>query len=247
MVAIVFLCCLSTPATQALDKVRLNKDGQFVDAKGQILLFHGFNSVQKGPPWYDIQMKNRTQLKMFHSWGVNVVRLGIMWSGLVPKKGEINEEYIKHMKEIVESCQDFGIYVLLDLHQDVLSSRFGSYDGIPTWLIDELPKPPASHAYPWPFSKPPGQWFENYLTYACVNCAEQLYTNVSGVWEHWGQFWEVVAQRFGKYSNVIGYELINEPPMSNFYENPQKLLPGECYLDDLSWDGSMAYCQTTDK
>ncbi|THD24866.1 Glycoside hydrolase subgroup catalytic core [Fasciola hepatica] len=230
---VVFVYYLLIHPSQALDKVRLNKDGQFVGANGQILLFHGFNSVQKGPPWYDRQMKNRTQLQMFQSWGVNVVRLGIMWPGVMPNKGIVSEEYLGHIREIVESCQEFGIYVLLDMHQDVLSTRFGTYEGIPTWLVDELPKPRASRAYPWPFSAPPAQWFENYLTYACVNCAEQLYTNVSGAWEHWGQFWEVVAQRFGKYPNVIGYELINEPPMSNFYENPERLLPGYVGLHHL--------------
>ncbi|VDP83738.1 unnamed protein product [Echinostoma caproni] len=119
------------------------------------------------------------------------------------------------------------------MHQDVLSTRFGTYDGIPTWLVDELPKPPVNRAYPWPFHKVPDQWFENYLTYACVNCADQLYTNVSGTWEYWGQFWETVAKRFVRYDNVIGYELINEPPMSNFYENPEKLLPGYVGLHHL--------------
>ncbi|VDP88167.1 unnamed protein product, partial [Echinostoma caproni] len=215
---IVILCCLLPNVVQAkLDKVRLNKDGYFVDASNRVLLFHGFNSVNKGPPWYNEQMTNRTQLQMFQSWGINVVRLGIMWSGVMPSKGTVSEEYLQQMEEIVKACDEFGIYVLLDMHQDVLSTRFGTYDGIPTWLVDELPKPPANVSYPWPYPKVPDRWYDNYLTYACVNCAEQLYTNVSGTWEYWGQFWETVAKRFCKYSNVIGYELMNDPPPSNFY------------------------------
>ncbi|CAH8604686.1 unnamed protein product [Dicrocoelium dendriticum] len=209
-----------------LDKVRLNENGEFVDDTDRILLFHGFNSVVKHPPWYDEQLTNRTQLKMFQSWGINFVRLGVMWSGVMPKEGQIEEEYLKKISDIIRVCAEHGIYVLIDLHQDLLSSRFGGYDGIPLWLVDKMIRTPTNRRYPWPFSRPPEFWFENYLTYACVDCADRLYKNHSGSWVHWGDFWQVVASRLGRSSNVIGYELLNEPPPANFYDDPRNALPG---------------------
>ena len=42
---------------------------------------------------------------------------------------------------------DHGVYALLDMHEDVLSSKFCLYDGVPRWVIDKsVPK----HAFPWP-------------------------------------------------------------------------------------------------
>jgi endoglycosylceramidase len=40
-----------------------------------------------------------------------------------------------------------GIYALLDMHEDVLSSKFCLYDGAPRWVID---KSVPDHAFPWP-------------------------------------------------------------------------------------------------
>ena len=41
------------------------------------------------------------------------------------------------------------MYVILDMHQDVLSSKYNTYDGAPLWLVDMMPQP--KHKYPWPF------------------------------------------------------------------------------------------------
>lgn len=55
-----------------------------------------------------------------------------MWSGVEPEEGRYNYTYINIMKNIVEILQSNKIFVLLDMDQDVLSSRPGAYDGIPT-------------------------------------------------------------------------------------------------------------------
>jgi hypothetical protein len=78
------------------------------------------------------------------------------------------------MKNIVTSLESNQIFVLLDMHQDALSSRSGSYDGIPAWLYDKFPAPAhpckyhrlkfcekiiiISIADPWPIKKI-SSWF----------------------------------------------------------------------------------------
>ncbi|CAL8072926.1 unnamed protein product [Calicophoron daubneyi] len=206
------------------DKVRLNEDGMFVDSSSRVMLFHGFNTVVKRFPWYDLQMKNESRLKIYKNLGFNVVRLGLMWSGVMPLKSTVNQTYLEEIEKIVDLCEKYGLYVLLDMHQDELSSKFNSYDGVPLWLMNEFPRISSDYKYPWPFEKPPTRKFYNYLTYACAECAEQLYTNLS-IFKYWGDFWEVVADRFKQKNNVLGYELINEPPMSNFYKRYESLSP----------------------
>ncbi len=65
----------------------------------------------------------------------------MMWSGVEPEPQKYNLTYLNVMKTIVELLESNKIFVLFDMHQDVLSSRTGSYDGIPTWLYDRFPSP----------------------------------------------------------------------------------------------------------
>jgi hypothetical protein len=55
-----------------------------------------------------------------------------------------------------------GIYTVLDMHQDVLSSLYLSYDGVPRWLIESFPEP--TNPYPWPLEWPLDAWALGYLT-----------------------------------------------------------------------------------
>ena len=63
----------------------------------------------------------------------------MMWSGVEPEPQKYNMTYLNIMKQMVDLLGSYDIYVLLDMHQDVLSSRTGSYDGIPAWLYDRFP------------------------------------------------------------------------------------------------------------
>ena len=66
----------------------------------------------------------------------------MMWSGVEPEPRQYNVTYLNIMKNIVELLQSNQIFVLLDMHQDALSTRTGSYDGIPLWLYERF-QPPA--------------------------------------------------------------------------------------------------------
>jgi len=98
----------------------------------------------------------------------------MMWAGVEPEPKKYNLTYLNVMSDIIQSLAAKQIYVLLDMHQDVLSSQTGSYDGIPLWLYNRFPtsKHPCMkfllffRVYiffsldPWPFKTPPsgGNW-----------------------------------------------------------------------------------------
>ena len=60
-----------------------------------------------------------------------MMRLGAIWSGFKPQEGYFDLEYVQKMKE-------HWVNVILDMHQDVASRHFGTYDGFPDWLVDKL-------------------------------------------------------------------------------------------------------------
>lgn len=60
-----------------------------------------------------------------------------MWPGAEPTKGNTNQTYLKAIRNITRAAARYGIYTLLDFHQDVLGDRWCG-EGVPGWLGDEL-------------------------------------------------------------------------------------------------------------
>jgi endoglycosylceramidase len=112
-------------AAEATVKVR---DQQFVDEKGRTLIFHGMNAVYKIAPWlpnvegFDVDNSlSDIDAQNLKSWGFNVVRLGVMWPGVEPgNRGDYNMTYLQEIGKIVDNLGKSDIYVILDLHQDLL-------------------------------------------------------------------------------------------------------------------------------
>ena len=50
--------------------------------------------------------------------GFNVVRLGLSWSALEPERGEFDQAYVDQITEAVDWAKKYGIYTVLDMHQD---------------------------------------------------------------------------------------------------------------------------------
>ena len=56
------------------------------------------SSIHKAFPWYDVQMLDDERIATMASGGFNVVRLGAMWTGFEPEKGQINQTYVDILK-----------------------------------------------------------------------------------------------------------------------------------------------------
>jgi len=110
---------ICSSASSSTSKPRFSVvDHWITDQFGRVRLFHGFNSVEKGHPYYDEQIFNVTRLKLYQQWGFNVVRLGTMWTGAQPvRQGQFNDTYISVLERAVKLLSAYGIHVLLDMHQ----------------------------------------------------------------------------------------------------------------------------------
>ena len=119
---------------------------------------------------------------------------------------------------IIENLASFKIYTIIDLHQDMMSSKFNAYDGVPLWIVEQLPSP--QFAFPWPFKDGSKLIFEAYLTDACGFAFKCLYKNINNFRDYFLQYWSIIAQNLANQSSVLGYELINEPWAGDIYNNP---------------------------
>src|SRR5699024_12699339 len=60
-----------------------------------------------------------------------MIRFGLNWSALEPKPGQINEDYLDKVQAQVEKLTAAGIFVFLDMHQELYGAEFGG--GAPEW------------------------------------------------------------------------------------------------------------------
>jgi hypothetical protein len=125
--------------TLALSPITTSRsDHFFSDELGRVRIFHGAARVQKNPPWYFADLlEGDVEPQLMSQLGFNVLRLGFMWSGYNPAPGIFNATYMEVIKATVAKLNSHGIHVLLDMHQDILSSKFCLYDGVPRWVIDK--------------------------------------------------------------------------------------------------------------
>lgn len=197
------------------------------DEYGRQRIFRGENTCIKSPDMSVQELKNVLDdaFANYRKAGDNIIRLGVTWALIEPEEGSYNDDVIRVLHNFVKKCADCGIYIMLDMHQDLYSSTFYG-DGMPHWAIDSSIEPKKYMAI----------WAEGYFYMDCVQqgfC--DFWHNKNGVQDKFISAWKHLASAFDDCENVIGYDYLNEPyPESNgrrlfttFLENVAQNLYGK--------------------
>lgn len=186
------------------------QNGRFVDPQGGDIVLRGFNlsGAHKVPPFLvnqDPQLFGKlTKL------GVNVVRLQFNWEAFEPQPGVYDENYLDNYANVVARAAASQVYVLVDIHQDGFSrwALDGCGEGFPQWAMA-----------PGVRQSPPdnGTACESWPVKVLLQKAEQatlvdhLITPGTLAYERYMALLGRLSERFAKTSNVVGYDLYNEP------------------------------------
>ena len=143
-ILLLWTACEGDPPDQGQDAAaeitRVQTDRTYLrDAEGRFLMIHGINvsGSSKHPP---TEVFPRTDedvsyvgtpfpLDEADQWfgqlrdlGFNAIRLILMWEGVEPnERGVYDTEYLDYIEDIIIKAEEYGIYVLLDFHQDMFS------------------------------------------------------------------------------------------------------------------------------
>lgn len=182
-------------------------DGEFIrDAQGRVLILRGVNlaNASKGAPFLPSWLTPDT-FQDIAARGFNVVRFLIFWEALEPVKGQYDEAYLDQVEEKIDWAHDAGLYVILDMHQDVWGRKYG-HDGAPVWatLDDDLPY------------ENDGPWWMGYLEPAVIRAFDSFWEDRDGIRSRFVDVWAHVATRFADHGAVLGYDLFNEPFQGSF-------------------------------
>jgi endoglycosylceramidase len=178
---------------------------KFIDSHGRQVIFSGMNYVNKDPKTNYITKDSSAVYEQMGKWGINCLRLGLIWDGAEPQPGKYDEKYLDQIEQKVKWAAQHSIYVMLDMHQDLYSRKYA--DGAPEWATLDENMPHQT-----------GQiWSDAYLISPAVQksfdnfWANKPVSDGVGVQDHYINMWRQIAKRFSKYDNVIGYDIMNEP------------------------------------
>ncbi|MCC6647698.1 MAG: cellulase family glycosylhydrolase [Polyangiaceae bacterium] len=181
------------------------------DAKGRVLILRGINTSNstKADPDRSPRLTDADIDRIAHRWGFNFVRYLILWDALEPSPGQIDAAYLERIAADVKRLGEAGVYVMLDMHQDVYAAKY-CCDGAPAWAIRDDGLPFEQQEL----------WALNYMEPA-VQRAFDNFWDAGGphadLQQRFAATWQAVAARFAGEPSVIGYDLFNEPfPGSDF-------------------------------
>ncbi|MDQ1249643.1 MAG: hypothetical protein QG597_4019 [Actinomycetota bacterium] len=187
-----------------------------LDSSGREWLLRGVNARVEGV--FDVTFDDgRAPLEEIPSFGAedtvamktigfNLLRLPVQWSAVEPQPGQYDEAYLQRISDVVALCEEAGIQVLVDMHQDAYSKEIGE-DGAPLWAI--VPPPTQTNK-------------GGELNLLAARLSAQTQEAFASFWrneqvagkglqEHYIGALTEVAKAAGQSPAVIGLDVFNEP------------------------------------
>ncbi len=225
---------VANPAKGPVGPLRAPGGPQLVDHDGRTVLLHGVDLVYKIPP-YEVEVNGTgrnvltpAEAQRMAQLGFDVVRLGVVWKGLEPGTDPINDPdickpgtprasgpaqfsakifntYMDRLEATISLLARYGIYSLVDMHQDVYNEVFGG-EGAPNWAVctDGIaPKPQLGIQ----------NWSVNYMGPGVTQAYGHFWMNdvVGNIQGEFDNLWTKIGSRLRSNPWVIGYDPFNEP------------------------------------
>ena len=199
-----------------LPKPPLRNNGRWiVDSDGRVVIVHGVNMINKMPPAYTPEAAGFTEedAQLLAANGLNVVRVGVIYSAVEPQPGTYDDTYLQSIKGTVEMLAVHGISSLIDFHQDGWGPAF-SCEGFPEWATLTDGNPIGI-----------GENFPALLrTPACMAAFGNLWRNTPvqgiGLQDRFAAAWAYAAEKLKGAPGILGWEILNEPWPGNLLEHP---------------------------
>lgn len=195
------------------------KAAAIVNGQGAQVLLRGVNVNQLGeyfqanPSLAPTIPLTRRDFRDIAALGFNSVRLIVSWSRLEPTRGAYDRAYVAEIREAVDWAAAYGLYVVLDMHQDAYGVAVNApegtkcppgtkpnngWDGAPAWATITDGASTCN----------PGQ---RELVPAVMRAWQHFYDNTDGIQDRLVETWGRLARSFARNRTVAGFDLLNEP------------------------------------
>lgn len=163
----------------------------------------GHPGQETAPPFAEAV---ETYTARVEAWGMNTVRLPVIWEAIEPARGSYDAVYLGRVRALIEAFGRRDIRVVVDMHQDLFARAYCG-DGAPDWAL-ATPVPPR------PENEACEGWFIRYLNDEkgeVFPAFDRFWANGDGTRDAFFAMWTEVARTLWPAGNVVGFELFNEP------------------------------------
>ncbi len=188
----------------------LTQQLRFVDESGRTRLFNGMNIDDKNRDNSEFCYNlDEAFFKKYKAFGFNIIRLAVTWQHLEPEMYKYNESYLKSLDKIFDLAEKYGVYILLDMHQDLYSGNDGQSvgDGAPSWAVITDGAKPRMPIFVWADGYFFGKWVHRSFDHFWNNS----FVKGVGLQDRYCDLWKMLAGRYGNKPALFGYDLMNEP------------------------------------
>jgi endoglycosylceramidase len=178
------------------------------DVDGRALTFHGVNMVAKRAPYIPAALGfGEDDAKFLAANGFNAVRLGVIYKAVEPLPGVYDDNYLRQLQITVSILARHGVRSLLDFHQDLYNEAFAG-EGFPDWAVPAQFRGPfaSDTARQAALRETLDQFWSGARRPDGVTLQDRYVTAVGHV-----------ATFFASDRGVLGYDLMNEPPIGGLW------------------------------
>ena len=176
-------------------------DGRYIrDNDGRTIILRGWNMSQTYKKSPTFGHAKKSDYLRIGKWGFNVLRFVMNWALLEAEKGKFNQNYLDGILERLDWAKEAGLYVVLDMHQDIYGVGFKG-NGAPAWSCPEKN---------YKTFKPKKPWYLGYITPEVQSCFDNLYKSPS-IRQAYVTAWTTIVEATHKHPAVVGFDLMNEP------------------------------------
>lgn len=191
-----------------MQKIKTNKLS-FTDESDRQRIFNGFNICDKSLGNEFRYNLDEEFFEKYRAKGFNLIRLGVQWANLEPEPEKYSESYLASIDRIFALAEKYGVYILLDMHQDLYSSfdGIGDGDGAPLWACAMDGHKPRKSRLVWAEAYVFGKWVHSSFDHFWNNDM----VLGKGLQDRFASLWQMLAVRYGDSPALFGFDFLNEP------------------------------------
>ena len=224
------------------------QSGQRIVFHGQNVVVKVPPFIPQRQPFDVIKSLTDAEIVEMKAWGWNLVRLGVIWEAVETAPGVFDYEFLNEIEALIDRLAEQGIYTIIDAHQDIFSHKFCG-EGVPIFYTPEWDTLEHTCYNGSVLGvvlslggdcRPFNDWNiqvslesglpvqeecakQNFLKVhqapEVASAFHQFWDNTNGLQDKFIDFWNVLAKKFVGNTNVLGYDMFNEPFTASMYED----------------------------